>query len=317
MRVMVWLPLVVSALLGAGAPIISRRLAPKTAALTLTFAAVVAATCWVVSLALLSATVIGQIELVAGMGRWSPAALRQHNPVAATVGLIAAGVLAVLTVAVLVVAWRRVRALVAAERVIRSHATYSLLVLADATPDAYAIGGFTGGRVAVSTGMLSALDDGERRALLAHEHAHVTGRHHLLRAVVGLAAAVNPMLFTLPGVLEIATERWADEEAAVVVGDRRIVAKALSRAALATLGQRAPKGVSSQTALHASFNSAFHRQAVPSRVSALLRPPAVMTRRPLIVVALLLAAAVVATVGASRDLHALFETARLVRGTGG
>jgi hypothetical protein len=51
-----------------------------------------------------------------------------------------------------------------------------------------------------------------------------------------------PLFGPLARAVRFTTERWADEEAASVVGDRRIVARALSRAALA--GTRpAPSGL--------------------------------------------------------------------------
>ena len=53
-----------------------------------------------------------------------------------------------------------------------------LTVLDDAGPDAYALPGRPGA-IVVTTGMLRALDPAEREVLLAHERAHLAGRHHL------------------------------------------------------------------------------------------------------------------------------------------
>lgn len=90
------------------------------------------------------------------------------------------------------------------------------------------------GRIVVSTAMLEALDEPGRRALLAHERAHVRGRHYIFAAAARLAAAANPLVRPLAGAVEYAVERWADEHAADELGDRRQVATAIATAAIAT-----------------------------------------------------------------------------------
>ena len=62
--------------------------------------------------------------------------------------------------------------------------------------------------------MLRSLDGAQRRALLAHERSHPRHRHHLHHTACQFAAAVNPLLRRLPAAVELATERWADEDAA-------------------------------------------------------------------------------------------------------
>jgi beta-lactamase regulating signal transducer with metallopeptidase domain len=74
------------------------------------------------------------------------------------------------------------------------------------------------------------LDANERRALLAHERAHLTHRHYLHQSVAVLAAAVNPLLAALPHALALSCERWADEDATTVC-QRSTVAHALAHAA--------------------------------------------------------------------------------------
>ncbi|MFI0775759.1 hypothetical protein [Streptomyces sp. NPDC021212] len=76
------------------------------------------------------------------------------------------------------------------------------------------------GRIVVPTAMLACLYASERRALIAHVHAHPAGRHHRYLPAQ-LAARANPLLRRL------ATERrarcgewWADEEAASAVAGR-------------------------------------------------------------------------------------------------
>lgn len=84
-------------------------------------------------------------------------------------------------------------------------------------------------RVVVSEGFLAALTPAARRAALAHEAAHVARRDALWRLVARALAALYPapVRRSLLGALDIACERAADEHAAVVVGDRLAVARAL------------------------------------------------------------------------------------------
>ncbi|WP_405575571.1 M56 family metallopeptidase [Streptomyces sp. NBC_01167] len=144
-----------------------------------------------------------------------------------------------------------------------------LLVVAGDDVDAFALPGYRGrhGRVVVTSGMVRSLKAGEREVLLAHERAHLTGRHHLLSTLVDLAAVVHPALRRLREALAFHLERWADEEAAMIVGDRRVAAAAIARAALA----RSSHGRTGEYPLLSATSG-----PVPQRVEALLLPePAV------------------------------------------
>ncbi|MGW4758275.1 M56 family metallopeptidase [Streptomyces chartreusis] len=140
-----------------------------------------------------------------------------------------------------------------------------LLVVPGSDVDAFALPGYRGrpGRVVVTSEMLRSLKAGEREVLLAHERAHLAGRHHLLSAVVDLAAVVHPALRSLREALAFHLERWADEEAAAVVGDRRVAAAAIARAALAG-GSRSRGGGYPLLSVTSG--------PVPQRVEALLLP---------------------------------------------
>ncbi len=100
-----------------------------------------------------------------------------------------------------------------------------------ATPGAFAVPGRPGS-IVVTTGLLAVLSTDERRAMFAHERAHLDLHHHRFVRVVSLAAAAVPVLRPLVARVRFATERWADERAADEVGDRSSVADALARAAL-------------------------------------------------------------------------------------
>lgn len=89
-------------------------------------------------------------------------------------------------------------------------------------------------QIVVSAGLLEALDDEERRAVLRHERAHLRHRHHSL---LRLAGDLDARFGWLPpargsiGVLRLAVERWADEEAGSGSRDAR---PAVRRALLKT-----------------------------------------------------------------------------------
>lgn len=182
-----------------------------------------------------------------------------------------------------------------------------LAVLQDSDPDAYALPGRPG-RIVVTTGMLRALEPGEREALLAHERAHLAGHHHRFIVVAALAATCHPVLRGLQAPLSYALERWADESAATAIGDRRLAARAVGRAALAA---RTVSSARPSAALAATTGP------VPRRVAALLHatPPAGLrkARGPRLVAALLagcLLLGAAAAVEGATDLHESVETAQ-------
>ncbi|WP_329263542.1 M56 family metallopeptidase [Streptomyces sp. NBC_01478] len=120
----------------------------------------------------------------------------------------------------------------ALRRLCEGHPADTELIVADSPePRAFAIPG-PPGRILVTVGMLSALEPAERRVLFAHERAHLAHRHAQLVTAATLAAAANPLLRPVRSTVVFLLERWADEQAAAVVGDRATTARALARAAL-------------------------------------------------------------------------------------
>lgn len=178
-------------------------------------------------------------------------------------------------------AWLRLRRrLGAACPPVRDAADDSLVILADAEPFAFALGGRRR-RVVITQGMLRALSASQRRVLLAHERAHLVHGHHRLAAAARFAAAVNPLLRPARSTVEFLCERWADEVAAAEVGDRTLAARSLSTAAVAGRGDVRTAG------------AAFIKVGVVQRVAALLQPePSLATHAT--VIALGVVAAVVA-----------------------
>jgi Zn-dependent protease with chaperone function len=110
-------------------------------------------------------------------------------------------------------------------------------VVASARPFAYTLGG-RDGRVVVSRGLLALLDAGEREAVLAHERAHLRLQHHRLlwfaRVVSAALGPAIPAAGDAAASLARELEVIADQAAASEVGGRRVVARALAKAALAT-----------------------------------------------------------------------------------
>ena len=215
--------------------------------------------------------------------------------------------------------WRRARALVAAARQARClPGSGQVVVIPDGAADAYTVPGWPG-RIVVTAGMLHALDPAERQVLLAHERAHADNHHYLFTALSHFAAAANPLLRPVAAAVSYTVERWADEAAAGHCGDRRLAARAVGKAALASSG-RSSLPSSTPAAATGITGSALHPVrrlvgrgspgAVPRRVAALLTPaPSV---RPLLVAAATAVVLIsgVAALDAAYDLHALVELAQ-------
>lgn len=95
-------------------------------------------------------------------------------------------------------------------------ATTSTLWLDTAEPVAYSVAGRPS-LVVASSGLRSRLDDAEVAAVLAHEHAHLRGRHHVLVAVADAVAGALPWLPLMhhsPAFVQVAVEVAADSSAA-------------------------------------------------------------------------------------------------------
>ncbi|MFD3584590.1 M56 family metallopeptidase [Streptomyces sp. NPDC058683] len=257
MGVFVFLPLVLPLTAWPVARLAEGRLHPRAATRLLTAVAVVMAVCSTLCLALLM--VVGTAQLPGNPlpDGWSDPEVRAavpHDDIAGRAAIPALGVVAVLCGRALQ-RHRRVTRL--ARRALTGLPGREVAVLPDRTPYAYALPG----RIVVTTALLDGLDPGERRALFAHERAHVAARHHRYLLAVHLAARANPFLRPLRTAVAYTAERWADEAAARSVGDRRTVARAIGRAALLSRGTPAP----TLAALAATG-------PVPRRVAALLGP---------------------------------------------
>jgi Zn-dependent protease with chaperone function len=180
----------------------------------------------------------------------------------------------------------------------RRPAAGDLCVVDSPHPDAYALPGRPQ-RIVVTTGMLRSLDAAEREALFAHERAHNAGRHHYFLAAAELTAHCHPALRPVRAAIRLAAERAADEVAAGAVGDRRLTARAIARAALASAAPRS------------SVLPGMATGPVPHRVTALLSPVPLRARTwiaALLTTCALLSSATAATV--ALQVHENIEIAQ-------
>jgi hypothetical protein len=246
------LPFIGALVAGYAAVVAQRRLPPDVATWLLTVVAGAAGLGALSAVGLVGFGFLAQRPLDGFLG-WCHETYAAHDAVPTPVGFIALATIAFMVFRV----WR-----------VRRHRAHLLAligpepveIVASPAPLAYAVPGRPG-QIVVSTGMLQALDAEELRVLFAHEHAHLDHQHYRFLTVVELAAAAVPMVRPLLRQLQFVTERWADEDAAEVVGDRELVARAISRAALATFDH------ANGTALSMTGSG------VPARVAAMRASP--------------------------------------------
>lgn len=296
MSIAVYLPFLASAVIGWAGGYAARRVSPAAGAVVLAALGVVAAAGYAWALLLLAATLIDDAD----------PALVSVAPVPDLVAGLAVAGLGVSLIRAVTVAWRRRRGRARLSGVVAAtpgDPADDVVVLADPRPDAFAVAGRwrrgsgrPAARIYVTEGMLRALDASQRRALFAHERAHLEAPHHLLITVTDLAAAVNPLLIPVRRAVAFLCERWADERAAAEVGDRGLVASAVGAAALAGAGHGGPRGA-----------LAFDRLGVVGRVTA-LRSPAPGHPRVMAAVAVAVALGIVAA-----DAHATGDFLGLLR----
>lgn len=298
------IPIVVSCLLSATGRRIGRRIPPATAVRLLTAAAVVTALSTGFVLSVAGFFALAQVPAVASLGGWSVTSLAAQQPTE----LLAGGACGAVVLLLVGAATRRLmltgrdlaRAAVVCHRL--GHGADGLIVIDDDQPDAYALPGLTG-RVVVSTSMLRALPPGERRVLLAHEAAHLHHHHHLYALLADLGAAANPLLRPLSRAVRDAIERWADEDAAAEVADRRLAAHAIARAGLARATAITPRRPN-QAALGAVDTS------VSDRAKALLAPHPRPRRTLVVAITVLIVAGGAAAATTAATTEHRFEVAR-------
>jgi len=300
---LLYLPLVIPALAGMAARPLAARLEPRHATWLLTTAAVALAACSLAALALLAAYAAARAPLLAAVGDYSQEVMRRGDPIPAAAGAAAALALTGAAVAVTVMFRTRARALAESyRRAAGLQAEDGIVVVPGPAIEAYALPGGPG-RIVVSGRLLDCLDGRRRAALIAHEQAHLASRHHLFTTVARLAAARS---------VDYTVERWADEHAAAVTSDRRLVAETIGQVAL--LAPPRPRRTAGMvlgiTGAITPRVSLAWAGPVPRRVAALLTAPPRRQTILLAACAVIVLMAGVAALLAARDLHALLELAQ-------
>jgi Zn-dependent protease with chaperone function len=149
-------------------------------------------------------------------------------------------------------------------------------MLDDPRPAAYCVAGRPAA-IVVTSGALAVLDPPQLAAVLAHEHAHLAHRHHLLATVTGGLAAAFPgvPLFTR-GAAEVTrlTEMAADDSATRTSGRPALVAALIAIATGTVVPSTAVSSEGLRAAAVPAGVMAAAACAVPDRVERLLRPSA-------------------------------------------
>ncbi|MFE1313780.1 M48 family metalloprotease [Streptomyces sp. NPDC058755] len=304
MTALLLLPLLLPFALPALARRALDRLVPAVALWAITACAVVLAGSSLAALGAFVLTGLLKVPLFAALGELV-------HPLRTASDLVVLPAAATSVGALAVCGWTLVRSVLRQTRAFRAARTEAgrgpaagdLCVVDSPRPDAYALPGRPH-RIVVTTAMLRSLDGREREALFAHERAHNDGGHHYFLAAAELAAHCHPALRPVRETIRLAAERAADEAAAASVGDRRLTARAIARAALAGQAARSERP---------DFAAAATTGPVPRRVQALLAAPRSAHRTGRRVAALLLVCASVSCVAAvtgMADFHHRVEVAQ-------
>lgn len=308
MIISVYLPLIAAAVIGFGLRL--RRFLPGHPAVqtwVVSVVAIVTAFMSTWSLVLLAtarvdrvAFVTERLHLVGGLLRRS-----EHVPLGVSIAAAAYLVVRSYRVVRLVAPFRRARR---ASNLFRAKHDGALVVVADDNPIAFALTGnrHVPGTVVVSTGLFTTVPLAQRRAVLAHEHAHLALRHHAHRGAVNIAVALEPFLSAAGDLSRRAIERWADEHAATNPLQRRNAADAivtfLRHTATPTMG--AVPGVAVRLGGLAYVDNDAH-----ARIEALLQSPPRRRILHAIPVALVIIAIMSATGDATQQLAHLVHAA--------
>ncbi|MDO0929142.1 M48 family metalloprotease [Streptomyces sp. TG1A-8] len=304
MTALLLLPLLLPCALPALARRAVGRLAPVAALWTVTCCAVALAGCSLAALGAFVLTGLLKLPVFAALGELV-------HPLRTASDLFVLPSAATSVGALAVCGWSLVRSVLHQTRAFRAARTEAghrpaagdLCVVDSPRPDAYALPGRPH-RVVVTTAMLRSLDGPEREALFAHERAHNEGGHHYFLAAAELAAHCHPALRPVRATVRLAAERAADEAAALRVGDRRLTARAIARAALAGRGGAGDRP---------GFAAAATTGPVPQRVQALLAVPRAPRRAGRAAAVLLLACTAVSCAASATgvaDFHHRVEVAQ-------
>ena len=254
-------PLLAAFLLALLATAFHRRWPPTIAARYLVVVIAVLLIAAVPTVVLVALTFVIHIPIVGEHVRWCTHVVGHHDQVPTWLGVVDA--------ALLLVGVTRMGRVLADHRRLACHASgehHRGCVEIDDDPGVWAVTlPGSAGRIVVSSGMITAIDERETEVVIAHERAHARFRHDRYILFGELAAALVPPLRWLTSRLRFSVERWADEAAAEECGDRRFVAHTIGRVALIA----SPVGLA----------PGFVGSGVVGRVRLMLAPPVVRVCR--------------------------------------
>jgi uncharacterized protein YjeT (DUF2065 family) len=301
-------PLVLPFVMPALARRALERLTPVTALRVITGCAVVLGFCSVTALGAFVLTGLLKLPLFAALGELVRPLRAGSDLFVVPAAAFSVGALAVCAGTLGRTVLRQAKAFRAAiSEADRRSTAGDLCVIDSPHPDAYALPGRPH-RIVVTTGMLRSLGPEEREALFAHERAHNAGGHHYFLVAAELAAHCHPGLRSAAAAIRLAVERVADEAAAAAVGDRRLTARAIGRAALATGSARVRRP---------SFAPAASTGPVPQRVAALLAVPRAQHRAARWIAALLVACATVSLCASAAGVVGFHHEVEIAQGEQG
>ncbi len=308
MIISVYLPLIAAALIGRCFR--SRRFLPGHPAVqtwAVSVVAIVTAFMSTWSLVLLATARVDRVAFVTERLHLVGGLLRRSEHVPVGVSMAAAVYLVVRAYRVVRVVARSGRAR-RASNLFRAKHDGALVVVADANPIAFALAGnrHVPGTVVVSTALFTTVPVAQRRAVLAHEQAHLALRHHAHRGAVNIAVALEPFLASAAGLSRRAIERWADEHAATDPWQRHNAADAI----LTFLRHTATPSIGAAPGVAVSLGGlAYADTDARARIEALLQPPPRRRILHAIPVALVIAAVAAATGDATQQLAHLVHAA--------
>lgn len=242
-------PLTATVIVAVIATSTHRRLPPRLAARFVTIALVLVVLAALPTALVIAIAFLAHAPLIGFGFEWCAQAIGLHGSVPPWLG--------VPVIAVLALGCVRAMRLLRQHRRMRLDTPGSVHIADSDRPYAVTLPG-RAGQVVISTALMELLDDDEQRIVLAHERAHARYRHDRYLLTAELAAAVLPPLRALANRVSYSVERWADEAAAAMCGDRELVAITLGKVAL----QTNPPTV-----------AGFAGLGVASRMGALLEPP--------------------------------------------
>ena len=205
----VYLPLVIPVLAALAARPLADRLPPAAATRLLAGSSLALAAASSAVLGLLALTALVRVPPVAAIANLSVQAISRSDTVSLPVAIAAGALLAAAAAAACRALWRRGTAIAAAGRqASRLPGSGQVVVTDDDAADAYTLPGWPC-RIVITSGMLRALTESERKVLVAHERAHAGGSHYLFTSAARLAAAANPLLRPVADEPGLAARRMA------------------------------------------------------------------------------------------------------------